>query len=204
MQLVLMGLNPDCGPPSLVSVHIDDILIFSTTLKEHIKHICLVLQHLCEVGLKLKPSKCHFMRKQVEYLGHILTPDGLKPNPTLVQAVKEFLVPTSVRRFLGLASYYWRFTPKFASIAQPLHQLTCKRATFKWAEAAMQAFEELKEKLTTSPVLAYPTFDRDFVLEKMPPSQVLVLYYPKYKETEDCIRWRTLVGPLIHMRETTA
>ena len=112
MQLVLMGLNPDCGP-SFVSAYIDDILIFSTTLEEHLEHIRLVLQRLCEVGLKLKPSKCHFVRKQVEYLGHILTPDGLKPNPTLVQAVREFPVPTSVtelRRFLGLASYYRRFS----------------------------------------------------------------------------------------------
>jgi hypothetical protein len=65
-----------------------DILIFLTTLEEHLKHIHLVLQRLREVGLKLKPSKCHFVRKQVEYLGHILTPDGLKPNPTLVQAVR--------------------------------------------------------------------------------------------------------------------
>ena len=85
-----------------------------------------------------------------------------------MQAVREFPVPTSVTRvkeILGLAFYYWRFIPSFASIAQPLHQLTCKGVTFKWAEATTQAFEKLKEKLTTSPVLAYPTFDRDSVLE---------------------------------------
>ena len=167
MQQVLMGLNPDSGP-SFVSAYIDDILIFSTTLEVHLEHLRLVLQRLCEVGLKLKPSKCRFVRKEVEYLGHILSPDGLKPNPTLVRAVREFPTPTAVkelRRFLGLASYYRRFIPKFASIAQPLHQLTCKGAIFKWTEATARAFADLKEKLTTSPVLAYPTFDRDFVLE---------------------------------------
>ena len=106
--------------------------------------------------------------KEVEYLGHILTPDGLKPNPALISAVTGFLVPTNLkklRRFLGLASYYCWFIPRFASIAQPLHRLTCKDVSFVWTEAAASAFEELKEKLTTSPVLAYPSFDQDFVLE---------------------------------------
>ena len=104
----------------------------------------------------------------MEYLGHVLTPDGLKPNPALVSAVREFPVPTclkELRRFLGLASYYRRFIPKFASIAQSLHHLTCKDVPFIWTEAATSAFQELKERLTTSPVLAYPSFDQDLVLE---------------------------------------
>ena len=133
MQQVLTGLNPDSGP-SFISAYIDDILIFSTTLEQHLEHLRLVLQRSCEVGLKLNPAKCRFVRKEVEYLGHILTPNGLKPNPTLVRAVREFPIPTTVqelRRFLGLASYYRRFIPKFVSVAQPLHQLTCKGATFK-------------------------------------------------------------------------
>ena len=147
---------------------IDDILVFSNTLEDHLKHLRLVLERLKEVNLKLQPAKCRFARKEMEYLGHILTPDGLKPNPALVSAVQGFSVPTNLkelRRFLRLASYYRRFIPRFASIAQPLHHLTCKDVSFVWTEAAASAFEELKEKLTTSPVLAYPSFDQDFVLE---------------------------------------
>ena len=167
IQQVLMGLNPDSGP-SFVTAYIDDILVFSDTLDDHLNHLRLVLERLKEVNLKLKPTKCRFARKEVEYLGHVLTPDGLKPNPTLVSAVREFPVPTclkELRRFLGLASYYRRFIPRFASIAQPLHCLTRKDIPFEWTEAAASAFAELKERLTTSPVLAYPSFDRDFILE---------------------------------------
>ena len=85
-----------------------------------------------------------------------------------MDAVREFPVPSStpdVRRFLGLASYYRRFIPQFAKRAQPLYQLTCKSATFSWTEACHTAFEDLKTRLTEAPVLAYPSFDRDFILE---------------------------------------
>ena len=82
-----MGLNPDSGP-SFVATYIDDILVFSDTLKDHLNHLCLVLERRREVNLKLKPTKCRFARKEVEYLGHVLTPDGLKPNPALVSAVR--------------------------------------------------------------------------------------------------------------------
>ena len=90
IQQVLMGLNPESGT-SFVAAYIDDILVFSTTIQEHLRHLQLVLERLQKVGLKLKPAKCRFARKEVEYLGHIITPDGLKPNPSLVSAVREFL-----------------------------------------------------------------------------------------------------------------
>ena len=76
IQQVLMGLNPELGP-SFVAAYIDDILVFSSTLEDHLQHLRLVLERLKEVNLKLKPAKCRFARKEVEYLGHILTPDGL-------------------------------------------------------------------------------------------------------------------------------
>ena len=134
IQRVLMGLNPESGP-IFIAAYIDDILVFSTTLEDHLNHLCSVLECLKEVNLKLKlkPAKCRFARKEVEYLGHVLTPDGLKPNPALVRAVQEFPVPMCLKelwRFLGLASYYRQFIPKFASIAQPLHHLTHKDIPF--------------------------------------------------------------------------
>ena len=167
MQRVLHGLNPESGV-DFVSVYIDDILVFSRTLEEHLEHLCLVIQRIQSAGLKLKPSKCCFIRKEVEFLGHVLTPDGVKTNPKLVAAVADFPQPQNVaevRQFLGLSSYYRRFIPQFAAIAQPLHSLTCKGAKFQWTEDCKRSFELLKGKLVSAPVLAYPSFRLPFTLE---------------------------------------
>ena len=167
MEQVLRGLNPESGP-DFVAAYIDDILVFSTTLKDHLEHLRKVMDRLLDVGLKLKPSKCRFVRHEVEYLGHIITPDGLQPNPRLVLAACEFPTPQNVqdvRRFLGLTSYYRKFIAGFAKIANPLHRLTRKGATYLWSVECQSAFEKLKEKLVTAPVLAYPTFDQGFTLE---------------------------------------
>ena len=147
---------------------IDDILVFSRTLTEHLQHLRLVIERLQKAGLKLKPAKCHFVCKEVEYLGHFITPDGLKPNPRLVTAVKEFPVPRNareVRQFLGLSSYYRRFIPLFAKIARPLHELTRNGAEFVWNRECQAAFDTLAGKLVQAPVLAYPSFDKAFTLE---------------------------------------
>ena len=87
MQKVLKGLNPEDGD-HFVSVYIDDILVYSRTLGEHLEHLKLVMQRIERAGLKLKPSKCCFVKEEVEYLGHILTPNGLKTNRRLVEAIK--------------------------------------------------------------------------------------------------------------------
>ena len=167
MQKVLSGLKTESGK-DFVEVYIDDVLIFSETLEGHLEHIRLVLERLKKAGLKLKPSKCHFLRESVEYLGHLITPQGLKPNPKQVKAVVEFPIPesvTNVRQFLGLTSYYRRFIAQFAKVAAPLHALTRKEAVFEWSTECQRAFESLKAAITQSPVLSYPNFQVDFVLE---------------------------------------
>ena len=167
MTRVLMGLNP-ADDSDFVAVYIDDVLIFSRTLEEHIEHLKSVITRLQESGLKLKPSKCHFLREEVEYLGHVITPQGLKPTQRLTAAVADFSIPTNLqelRRFLGLSSYYRRFIPQFARIAKPLHDLTRKDTPFLWGEDCQAAFSTLKEKLTQAPVLSYPCFSKPFVLE---------------------------------------
>ena len=101
-------------------------------------------------------------------MGHVITPDGITPNPARVSAVKDFPVPTSVkevRQFVGLTSYYRRFIKGFAQIAQPLHNLTQKGASFTWSPQCQTAFQQLKECLISSPVLCYPSFDKRFVIE---------------------------------------
>ena len=167
VQRVLMGLNPEDGP-DYVAVYIDDVLVFSRSLEEHFEHLRRVIERLQEVGLKLKPAKCQFIREEVEYLGHLITPQGLKPNPRLVEAVQEFATPQDLRRlrqFLGLSSYYRRFVPGFSQIAQPLNNLTRKGVEFCWTDECQRAFTTLKQKLTTAPVLTYPSFSKAFVLE---------------------------------------
>ena len=167
MQQVLMGLNPPNGP-DFVTVYIDDILVFSKTLKDHMAHLQSVFQRLASVNLKLKPQKCKFFRREVEYLGHIITPQGLKPNCRITEAVQQFPPPNNlkqVRQFLGLSSFYRRYVKNFSQIAQPLHSLTRKDVPFRWTEDCQQAFETLKKKLTEAPVLAYPSFQKPFVVE---------------------------------------
>ena len=167
MQRLLMGLNPESGP-NFVTFYIDDVLVFSPTLDEHLVHLQVVIQRINEAGLKLKPSKCLFVRREVEYLGHLVTPQGLRPNARLVEAVQQFSTPTDVggvRRFMGLASYYRRFISNFARIAEPLRELTRKDAPFRWTKSCADSMAQLKKKLTTAPVLAYPSFHKPFTVE---------------------------------------
>ena len=167
MQQVLAGLNPEDGN-EFVTAYIDDILVFSPTLREHLEHLRIVIDRLREVHLKLNPLKCKFVREEVDYLGHVITVGGLKPNPRLTDAVQKFPQPRNVqdvRRFLGMSSYYRKFIPQFAKVAQPLHQLTAKSVPFVWTAECEAAFLSLKSRLVTSPVLAYPCFTKDFTLE---------------------------------------
>ena len=166
MQQVLMGLNPTDGTP-FVSVYIDDIMIFSRTQEDHIRHLELVLKMLTEANLKLKPEKCIFFRQEVEYLGYRITSSGLQTSQCHVEAVKNFPQPTDVkgvRTFLGLTSYYSHFVRSFAKLAQPLHALT-RKSNFQWSEECQEAFKTLKDCLNKAPILAYPDFKACFYLE---------------------------------------
>ena len=143
MQRVLIGLNPDQGP-DFVSVYLDDILVFSETFEKHLEHLQQVIERLTAAGLELKPSKCPFICQEVEYLGHLITPSGIRPNPNRVKAVREFPVPQSVRevrQFLGVASYYRRFILGFTKTAQPLHALTQKGALFEWTQSCQNGLK---------------------------------------------------------------
>ena len=167
MQKVISGLNPAEGP-DFVCVYIDDLLIFSRSLEEHLDHLRLVMNRLRQAKLKLKPTKCHFVRHSVEFLGHIITSSGLSPNPKQVAAVQDFPVPQSIhqlRQYLGLTSYYRRFIGRFAKIAAPLYRLTKKEVKWEWSKECQLAFETLKDKLMQAPVLIYPDFKEKFVLE---------------------------------------
>ena len=151
-------------------VYIDDVLVASETFEEHISHLHQVFERLRHANLRLKPSKCLFLRDEVPYLGCVISKDGIRPDPARTNRVKHFPTPkdvTQVRQFIGLASYYRRFIPGFAKVASHLHTLTRKGVTFAWSSECETAFNQLKNLLITAPVLAYPQFgpDKSFVLE---------------------------------------
>jgi len=102
------------------------------------------------------------------FLGHIVSADGVRTDPAKTEKVAQWPIPTSrreVQQFLGLANYYWRFVKDFASITKPLHRLTEKTAKFEWTDECLAAFKELRNKLTTAPVLAFPDYNRPFLLD---------------------------------------
>jgi hypothetical protein len=142
-----------------VVVFIDDILIYSKNEEEHEEHLRLVLQKLREHELYAKFSKCEFWLKEVSFLGHVITNGGIAVDPSKVSDVLKWEAPrmvSEIRSFLGLAGYYRRFIKGFSKIVKPLTTLLEKDREFKWIGACQSSFEELKKRLTTSPVLVMP------------------------------------------------
>eukprot|EP00731_Ephydatia_muelleri_P017571 Em0010g669a len=163
MSLVLSGL---CWSTCLV--YLDDIIIFSQTVDEHLQRLRDVLQRLKDAGLKIKPSKCQLLRKSVLYLGHIVSEKGVEVDPKKTSCVHSWQVPNDrecLRKFLGFASYYRKFIPSFAQIASPLHSLTEKAKPWQWSQQCNEAFDQLKEKLLSPPILSFPQFDKVFVVD---------------------------------------
>ena len=165
MQQVLAGVEWDS-----VFSFIDDLLVASKTFSEHLNHLREVLQRLRAANLRLKTRKCSLLREETTYLGHVISTKGIKPDPAKTRQVENYPHPTDatkVRQFVGLASFYRRFIPNFATVAAPLHYLTKKNVMFCWTPECEDAFQKLKKLLVTAPVLAYPRFGagQSFVLE---------------------------------------
>ena len=162
MNKVLSGIQN-----KFVINYLDDVLIHSKTFEEHLEHIEVVFVRLREAGLKLKMSKCDFLKREVNYLGHLVGEFGYKPDPAKVEVIRNLAPPTSVkgvRSFIGMASYYRRFIPEFAKIAKPLTELTKKNRRFQWTDACQRAFETLRAALTEAPILAFPDINKPYKL----------------------------------------
>ncbi|KAL5510200.1 hypothetical protein EMCRGX_G005707 [Ephydatia muelleri] len=149
-------------------VYFDDIIVIGSTFSEHLKHLAAVLTHLRQSGLKLNPTKCKLCQQQVTFLGHIVSTQGISTDPEKVEVIAKLPTPQSkrdVQQFLGLANYYRRFIKDFGVIAKPLNRLTEKNTTFEWSTTSQRAFENLRNCLVEPPVLAYPNYTRDFLLD---------------------------------------
>ena len=152
---------------SFVIVFIDDILVYSKTEAEHEEHLRLVLGRLLEKRLYAKFSKCAFWLDSVAFLGHVVSKDGIKVDPTKIAAVRDWSRPTTpmeIRSFLGLAGYYRRFVEGFSTIASPLTKLTQKHVTFVWSNECEESFQKLKSALISAPILTLPEEGKGFTI----------------------------------------
>ena len=147
--------------------YLDDIIIFSKTWEEHLERLETVLQRLKEANLRLGPVKCTLAKKEVYFLGYKVTPEGLQPDPRLMDAIRNIPPPTcvtEVRSFLGLVGYYRRFIARFSDKAAPLNRLLHKDKPWEWYSLCQRAFDELKKEILVGPVSAFPDFSRPFRL----------------------------------------
>ena len=148
-------------------IYIDDIFVFSASFDAHLKHLDAVLRRLRRHNLKLSPKKCSFTFTELKYLGYIISPDGLRVDPKKIDSVQKVAIPTTkgdLRSFVGLTSYYRRFIYKFAQLIEPLTRLL-RDIPFILGADQQDAFERLKKRLTSAPLLIYPDWDKMFFLQ---------------------------------------
>jgi len=151
-------------------VYIDDLMIFTNTgnQEKHDRIVLEVLRWLRDNDLFVKPKKCRFRVTKVDFLGMIVSCDGIKMDPEKVNAILKWLEPTNIKQvhaFLGLGNFYRCFMKDYAIMARPMMDLTCKDTVFKFGGKEHTAFEALKATFTHAPVLQYPNQDHEFCLE---------------------------------------
>ena len=147
--------------------YLDDIIIFSKTEEEHLQHLEEIFEHLRKAGLKLKLQKCSFFKKHIQYLGHLISDEGIQPLPEKLESIAKMPVPQNVKQvkqFLGFVGYYRKFVPCFSDIARPLTQLTRKNEGFNWTTECDKCFHMLKDYLQEAPILRYPDPTANYIL----------------------------------------
>ena len=157
---VLAGLDFTFG-------YLDDILIYSPDVPTHLVHMRQLFQRLREADLKLNREKCNFFKSHIQYLGHLISGEGIKPLQEKLESIKEMPPPTTpkeVKQFLGLIGYYRKFVPRFADVARPLTNLTRLDQPFEWSDKCQASFELLKEALIKEPILRFPDPNKPYTL----------------------------------------
>ena len=163
MELVMAGLTYES-----VACYVDDVVIFSPTFERHLVDLEEVFLRLRGADLKLRSEKCNFCATKIKYLGHIMSSEGIYPNPQNITIINEMARPTDlkkVQRFLGMINYFRKFIKNCASECKPLTMLCKKEQEFEWKDEQEQAFKKLKRLLVEAPILAFADFDKTFILE---------------------------------------
>ena len=158
---VLKGLH------SFAMAYLDDIITFSKDEEEHLEHLRIIFQQLKEAGLKLKRSKCGFIKRHIQYLGHLISQDGIQPFLEKLESIRDMPAPRNpkeIKQFLGLAGYYHKFVPRFSALSIPLTQLTHKDVLFEWTKECQAVFQMLKYALFEHPILRYPDPAKPYAL----------------------------------------
>ena len=163
-----------CTPATYALIYLDDVIIYSCTEEEHLTRLRAVFERFRESDLKLKPTKCNFFCTEINYLGHTVSAKGMEPGVDGIKAIEEMAPPrtyTGIRQFLGATGYFCRFIKRYANIAKPLNDLLSgtnsklKSCFVQLPLATVVAFQELKLKCMTAPVLAFTDFHKPFLLE---------------------------------------
>ena len=158
---VLMG----CG--TFAMGYLDDIIIFSKNEEDHLKHVEEIFRRLEHFDLKMKREKCSFFKKHIQYLGHIISNEGIQPLPEKLDSIRKMPHPKNpkeAKQFLGLIGYYRKFVPRFADIARPLTELTRHDMEYEWTDKCQKAFNHLRELLMKHPILRYPDPQKPYTL----------------------------------------
>ncbi|CAC5426199.1 Retrovirus-related Pol polyprotein from transposon 297 [Mytilus coruscus] len=165
----------------------------SRSFEEHLNHLQLVFDKLISAGLTLKPGKCLFARKEVIYLGHTISKEGVKVDTSKVDAVSSFPVPKNqkqIRSFLGLTNYYRKFIEGYSHITTPLNHLLGNDVPFEWSEKCQKAFDQLKKALCSAPILAYPNMSKPFILTTDASGTAIGYILGKKNGNADCLSRR--------------
>jgi hypothetical protein len=167
-QTMMNDIFQDLIMEGVVCVYLDDILIFTKSIEEHCCITRLILERLCEHKLFLWHDKCEFEQTTIEYLGLIVSKGKMRMDLVKVAGVTEWLTPTTkkeVQSFLGFANFYCQFIEGFSQHVKPLFELTKKERKWSWAEAEQQAFDEIKNHITSSPILCFADNSKAFRIE---------------------------------------
>lgn len=143
-------------------IYLDNLICFGRSLTLHNQNLIDILTRLRKVNLKLNPEKCDFLKKEMQFLGHVISPQGIRPDPEKIAVVQNYPIPQNAdesKRFVAFTNYYRKFIPKFAELSLPLNKLSRKNASFKWTTECQKSFDSLKNALISPPILQYPNFD---------------------------------------------
>lgn len=150
-----------------VFVYVDDVILWNSNEKQHVESIKRVLSQLIKFNIKLKPEKCKFLQDHVRYLGYKISKRGLEIDETKTKCIRDYPIPRNVKqlqKFIGFVNFYRNYIPEFGKIAIPLYKLCKKDVPFVWNDKTQMAFDTLRMKLLSPPILYFPNFKLPFVV----------------------------------------